>query len=968
MAETTITIKAKVASAQEELKKLSKSLKEVTDQSKEIATKSGIAFAALTGVIAVSVNEYAEAEAALNGLNSALANQGVYTGDLSKKYQELAGAIQKKTTFGDDEVIQGLALAQGYLGQIEATEELTEAAADLAAAQKIDLKQAFELIGKSVGTSKNALRGYGIEVDASGSKQEKLTQVVQGLNSKFAGQAEAATKGLGAFKQLKNSVGELFEAFGKQFAPAVTAAANGLRKVIDLIVENETAFKIAATVAAVATGFAALTTALFGSIAAFGAVTSALAAFNIALLPLSATIAGVAVLVTGLAVAWQTNFLGVQEITFGVFGAIKVFLNSFVRNISESFGGLGQLLRGVFSLDGGEIQAGADRIAKAFSDQISATAKAYRGAHQERLDQISKESQAASNDAELQKQNAEAVKRKKRELAEAEKGDREAASKEQERREQELLKGTLGRIKSEGIARAESSSEIQKNLTDAEDVADAIFQKTIEKIEKEKGATLEAAELKKTAEQELADLKDQLREQAAKAEEELLKKQTAARQKEIESLANNPIAAAFSGINPAANGENLAATGIGAADTMLKGKAGATSLLAGGAGAAANAFLPGSGAAVSSLFSSLSEGPEATKKMVREFIKSVPEIIEAVAESMPVVVEAFVDAMILDGGVIRIGEAIIRAMSGEAILKAIGKQIGLEVGDAFNADVIGKKLGDGVTNAFEAVGEKLLGWGNSFVEGVGAVFSNVGSVFENIFTNLGERLGIEFGAAFNPVVLGEKFAEGAGKLFKDVENVVQNVFKNLKAIFTDGLKGLFNTLPDKIGVALSKAGTTLLSSIKTGLADTFKPLKDAIDAMKSLFQPLIDALDSVAAAFGGGRGTGRGTDWSRPDTWAEQWGLARGGIIPKYANTGMVVPYVPRGTDTVPAMLTPGEMVLNAGQQRNLFDMIKSGGAPQEIVLRLEGRGFMQELIENALVKASATGIGRIRVAVGSES
>jgi hypothetical protein len=45
--------------------------------------------------------------------------------------------------------------------------------------------------------------------------------------------------------------------------------------------------------------------------------------------------------------------------------------------------------------------------------------------------------------------------------------------------------------------------------------------------------------------------------------------------------------------------------------------------------------------------------------------------------------------------------------------------------------------------------------------------------------------------------------------------------------------------------------------------------------------------------------------------------FARGGIV--YASKGSLIPYQPRGTDTVPAMLTPGEFVINkAATQRNL--------------------------------------------------
>ena len=46
---------------------------------------------------------------------------------------------------------------------------------------------------------------------------------------------------------------------------------------------------------------------------------------------------------------------------------------------------------------------------------------------------------------------------------------------------------------------------------------------------------------------------------------------------------------------------------------------------------------------------------------------------------------------------------------------------------------------------------------------------------------------------------------------------------------------------------------------------------------------------------------------------------AMGGIIPNYLNNGALVNYQPQGTDTVPAMLTPGEFVVNrAATQKNL--------------------------------------------------
>lgn len=67
----------------------------------------------------------------------------------------------------------------------------------------------------------------------------------------------------------------------------------------------------------------------------------------------------------------------------------------------------------------------------------------------------------------------------------------------------------------------------------------------------------------------------------------------------------------------------------------------------------------------------------------------------------------------------------------------------------------------------------------------------------------------------------------------------------------------------------------------------------------------------------------------------------RGGMI--YASTGMMVPYEPRGTDTVPAMLTPGEFVVNrkaTQQNRSLLESINSGRAYSKggVVYAAEGK------------------------------
>jgi predicted transcriptional regulator len=60
-------------------------------------------------------------------------------------------------------------------------------------------------------------------------------------------------------------------------------------------------------------------------------------------------------------------------------------------------------------------------------------------------------------------------------------------------------------------------------------------------------------------------------------------------------------------------------------------------------------------------------------------------------------------------------------------------------------------------------------------------------------------------------------------------------------------------------------------------------------------------------------------------------GAATGGVvmpwgIQRFGGGGRVLPFLARGTDTVPAMLTPGEIVMNAAHQRNVADQLAARG------------------------------------------
>lgn len=202
------------------------------------------AFAAVGAAIAKSVAAYEEEERAVNSLNQALLNQGIYTAELSKKYQDLASELEKSTRFESEAILSSQALLQSYLGQTQVTEGLIKATMNLAQAKGIDLRSAADLVGKSIGTSTNALQRQGIELGNAKTKTEKLTAVTEALNQKFGGQAEAAIRGQESSRRLAVEMDNLQKKVGSVFAPAVQLASKELVKFIETAITSTGAFDL----------------------------------------------------------------------------------------------------------------------------------------------------------------------------------------------------------------------------------------------------------------------------------------------------------------------------------------------------------------------------------------------------------------------------------------------------------------------------------------------------------------------------------------------------------------------------------------------------------------------------------------------------------------------------------------------------------------------------------------------------
>jgi len=214
------------------------------------SNKNLLKYAAAAGTVAVAigaaikiskelVDAYAVQEQAENSLMAAIKATGEESSISMSAMKDYASSLQNVTLYGDEVILSGQSLLQSLadLDQ-DGLQSVTPHVLDFATAMGIDLKSAMSLVGKTLGSSTNALGRYGIEIDMSGTKSEKLAELTQALNDKFGGMAEAAADtATGGITQLNNVIGDMKESFGKSIAEGINPFVKGLTKIISHMVD-----------------------------------------------------------------------------------------------------------------------------------------------------------------------------------------------------------------------------------------------------------------------------------------------------------------------------------------------------------------------------------------------------------------------------------------------------------------------------------------------------------------------------------------------------------------------------------------------------------------------------------------------------------------------------------------------------------------------------------------------------------
>lgn len=214
--------------------------KKVKDSAKVFRNSTIAIGAAVAGIYAVgrAVGELIETYKVQEQAEAKLAAAFRATGEASaatiEELTEYAAQLQQVTIFGDETTISAAAMLQSLskLGK-DGIKQILPLVQDLATGMDMDLNDAASLVGKTLGSTTNALSRYGIQIDATASQEVKLVQLTEELQSKFGGMSRTiADTATGAMEQFQNSMGDLKEAGGEAIANFLEPAVRWLREFV----------------------------------------------------------------------------------------------------------------------------------------------------------------------------------------------------------------------------------------------------------------------------------------------------------------------------------------------------------------------------------------------------------------------------------------------------------------------------------------------------------------------------------------------------------------------------------------------------------------------------------------------------------------------------------------------------------------------------------------------------------------
>lgn len=255
---------------------------------------------------AASISAFDKQQKAIAQVEAGLKSTGEAVGFTSKQLQQMAADLQKRTLFGDEEILKDATAQLLTFTNIagEQFERTQVAALNLATRLDGDLKSASIQLGKALNdpiANLSALSRSGIQFSEEQKKvikslaetnrlAEAQTIILDELEKQYGGSAEAAAKaGAGGLKQLQNRLGDTMEEIGEQLIPIVIKLADKINNLL-------TAFsKLSQETKETALGITLLVGAAGPMLIVLGSLTTILAGISLVAIKVTAAIVALAV-------------------------------------------------------------------------------------------------------------------------------------------------------------------------------------------------------------------------------------------------------------------------------------------------------------------------------------------------------------------------------------------------------------------------------------------------------------------------------------------------------------------------------------------------------------------------------------------------------------------------------------------------------------------------------------------------
>ena len=288
LTELVVRIGADMSAFEREMSRVTSSINQAGDRLKSFgSTMSMSVTAPIVALGAASLLAFDKQAQALAQVESAVKSTGGAAGFTLDELAAKAQALQETSLFGDEEILKGVTANLLTFSNIagEAFDRTQQAAIDLSARMGTDLQSSTIQLGKALNdpvANLSALSRAGIQF--SEDQKKVIKSMVEGnnlagaqsvildeLEKQFGGAgAAAAAAGLGPFKQLWNTIGDVSESFGELIADAILPFVDKIRSVVrfvDSLTEEQkklilTIGGVAAAIGPLAFGFGLLMTAI----------------------------------------------------------------------------------------------------------------------------------------------------------------------------------------------------------------------------------------------------------------------------------------------------------------------------------------------------------------------------------------------------------------------------------------------------------------------------------------------------------------------------------------------------------------------------------------------------------------------------------------------------------------------------------------------------------------------------------